>query len=182
MAKRKDWLDRVFDLHALLGSSFEAERGEALVQLIKLLTSKRKTWNAHLELLEIVRKRRAPPAPPTAPAPPPPTGDPLSGRDLFNGIRAVLQDFLSLNDDEYVACTLWAMHTHVCRRFMHTPRLVLSSGVRGCVSIGAQKGPWIGKEKGPASALEEACPGSEREGPVCPPGQAGAVRRLRRGF
>ena len=51
---------------------------------------------------------------------------------MFNGILAVLRSFLSLEPDEYVAIALWAMATHVARRFMHTARLVLRSGVRGC--------------------------------------------------
>jgi hypothetical protein len=128
----KDWLDRAFDLHARLGSTFQAEREAAQRKLIKLLNSKGRTWNDLPELLEVVRKRRAPPIPPQAPAPPPPTDEPLAGRDLFNGIRAVLRQYLSLEEDEYVVCTLWPMHTYVCRRFMHTPRLVLSSALRGC--------------------------------------------------
>lgn len=129
----KDWLDRSFDLHALLGSSFEAEREAARLHLIKLLTSKGRSWNDIPDLLAIVRARRTPPAPPTAPAaPPPPTGDPLDGAELFKGIHAIFRQFLSLERDEYVAITLWAMHTFVARRFMHTPRLVLRSGVRGC--------------------------------------------------
>jgi hypothetical protein len=130
---RKDWLDRLFDLHAMLGSSFEAEREVARQQLVKLLITKGRSWNDIPELLAIVRERRTSPASPTAPtAPPPPTGDPLSGAELFGGIEAVLRQFLSLEQDEYVTCALWAMHTHVCRRFMHTPRLVLRSAVRGC--------------------------------------------------
>jgi hypothetical protein len=133
MAKtKKDWLDRLFDLHARLGSKFQGEREAAQRQLVKLLDSKSKTWNDIPELLEIARKRRAPPAPPQAPAPPPPIGDPLGGGELFKGIQAVTRQFLSLDPDEYVVITLWAMATHVARRFMHTPRLVLRSGLRGC--------------------------------------------------
>src|SRR5215468_10977892 len=33
---------------------------------------------------------------------------------------------------EYVAFALWAMHTHVYDRYMVTPRLLLTSPVRGC--------------------------------------------------
>ena len=129
---KKDWLDRLLDLHARMGSTFQAEHEAAWQQLVKLLNSKGKTWNDIPELLEIVRKRRAPPVPPQAPAPQPPIGDPLGGGELFKGIQAVTRQFLSLDPDEYVVITLWATATHVARRFMHTPRLVLRSGVRGC--------------------------------------------------
>jgi hypothetical protein len=130
----KDWLDRLLDLHAMLGSGAEGERENARRLLDKLLKRHGKTWNDVPGLLATVQERRTPPPPPTAPAaPPPPTGDPLSGRDLFDGIRAVFRDFVSLEPDEYVVITLWAMATHVARRFMHTPRLILrSGGARGC--------------------------------------------------
>jgi hypothetical protein len=131
---RKDWLDRLFDIDALRRSTtFPGEAEECRQKIIKLLNRYGKTWDDLAELLEIVTKRRAPPAQPQRPAaPPPPAGEPLTGLDLFNGIVAVFRQFLSLEHDEYVAITLWGMHTHVARRFMHTPRLVLRSGVRGC--------------------------------------------------
>jgi hypothetical protein len=82
-------------------------------------------------LLEIVRKRRA--APQAPPAPPPPPGDPITGLELFRGLRAVFKEFLSLDEEhEYAALGLWCMHAHIFNRFMHTPRLILRSAVRDC--------------------------------------------------
>jgi putative DNA primase/helicase len=129
MAK-KDWLDKVFDLHGLMGSSFPGEREEAQRKLFKLLETNRRTWNDLPELLETVRKRRAPPPQPSAPTPP--TGEAVDGSDLFTGVVAVVREFLSLEEHEFVALALWAMHSHVARKAMHTPRLVLRSGLRGC--------------------------------------------------
>lgn len=107
MRPEKDWLDRLFVLHALLGSSAEGERVNAWRLLDKLLKHHGKTWNDIPGLLAAVQERRS--APSQAPSPPPPTGDPLTGGELFERIQAVFQDFLSLEPDEYVVITLWAM-------------------------------------------------------------------------
>jgi hypothetical protein len=132
MAKRGDWLDRLFDLHILwLSSTFEGERQACHQKIIKLLSKHGKTIHDVPELLAIVSKRRAPPSPRPAPPAPPP-GDPITGEDLFKGMHAVLRDYLTLEEHEYVACALWSMHAHVFSRFMHTPRLIARSPVRDC--------------------------------------------------
>jgi hypothetical protein len=138
MAK-EDWLDRLFALYDLLmlgpSAASGPERENARRLLENLLESHGKTLDDLPELLATVQQRRARSAPRRAPPTgdrPSPTGDPPSGNLLFNVILAVLRQFLSLEPDEYVAVTLWAMLTHLARRFMHTPRLVLRSGVRGC--------------------------------------------------
>jgi hypothetical protein len=133
MAK-KDWIDRLYDIHGrMVSTEFAAEAAECLKKINKLLKQHGKSANDIVELLDIVRKRRAPPSPPQAPAAPqPPPGDPITGLALFEGVRAVIREYLSLEEDEYTVLALWYMHAHVYRQFMHTPRLILSSVVRDC--------------------------------------------------
>ena len=110
---------------------FEPEAAECRQRINKLLREHGKIANDIAELLEIVRKRRA--APQAPPAPPPPPGDPITGLELFRGLRAVFKEFLSLDEEhEYAALGLWCMHAHIFNRFMHTPRLILRSAVRDC--------------------------------------------------
>jgi hypothetical protein len=47
-------------------------------------------------------------------------------------VHPILQQYVELKPHEYVAATLWVLHTHVYDRFMVTPRLALTSPVRGC--------------------------------------------------
>jgi hypothetical protein len=47
-------------------------------------------------------------------------------------VDRLLREYLELREHEYVAVALWALHSHVFRSFMHTPRLVLRSPVQGC--------------------------------------------------
>jgi len=131
MAK-KDWLDQLFDINSrMFSTEFEAEAAECRQRINKLLKQNGKTANDIAELLDIVRKRREPSqAPPVPPAPP---GDPITGLELFKGVRAVFKEFLSPDEEhEYAGLALWCMHTHIFSRFMHTPRLILRSAVRDC--------------------------------------------------
>ena len=121
MAK-KDWLDRLFDLNSrMFSTEFEAEAAECRKTINKLLKQHGKSANDIAELFDIVQKRRASPSPPP-PQPQPPPGDPVTGLVLFEGLRAICKEFLSLEEHEYVVLTLWCMHAHVLSRFMHTPR------------------------------------------------------------
>jgi hypothetical protein len=76
-----------------------------------------------------------------AQAPPPPPSDPrdASPAQPIDPTETVLglvcyafKTYLALDSHEYVAKALWAMHTHVYDRYMVTPRLLLTSPVRGC--------------------------------------------------
>ena len=58
-----------------------------------------------------------------------PTGPIITPLDL---VHALLQDYIALDKHEYVAMALWAVHTHVYDQFQVTPRLALTSPVRGC--------------------------------------------------
>jgi hypothetical protein len=80
-----------------------------------------------------------PPLPPSDPrdtAPADPLGAEITPLDL---IHALAQDYLALDSHEYVALALWAVHAHVYDRFEHTPRLMLTSPVRGCGKTTAVK-------------------------------------------
>jgi len=73
-----------------------------------------------------------PPPPPSDPRdvdPSQPVGANVTALDL---IRAMAEDYLALAADQYVACALWTAHTHIYDRYMVTPRLWLTSPVRGC--------------------------------------------------
>jgi hypothetical protein len=75
-----------------------------------------------------------------AAAPPPPSdprdaasAEPVDPDDtLLSPVCKAFKNYLALNSHEYVAMALWAMHTHVYDRYMVTPRLLLTSPVRGC--------------------------------------------------
>jgi DNA polymerase III delta prime subunit len=120
---------RIRKLHALLGSSNEGEREAARRKLEALLTRLGKSWNDLPELL-------------TDDTPAQPVADPRdSGPHPFDRpdaptpadtVRRMLELYLRLEPYEYVAVALWIIHTHTYDRFMVTPRLLLSSPVKGC--------------------------------------------------
>lgn len=129
---KKDWLDRLFDLHSLMiSTTSDNEAAECRKKINKLLQQHGKTANDTAELLAIVLGRRKSARPPPPP-PQPPSGDPITGLMLFEGIRAICKEFLSLEEHEYVVLTLWCMHAHVFSRFLYMPRLILRSAVREC--------------------------------------------------
>jgi len=74
----------------------------------------------------------APPSPPSdtrdaAPA------EPVDPHETVLSLACgAFKTYLALNSHEYVAKALWVMHTHVFDRYMVTPRLLLTSPVRGC--------------------------------------------------
>src|SRR6516225_4048867 len=76
-----------------------------------------------------------------AAAPPPPPSDPRDAapaepidphETVLSLVCGAFKTFLALDSHEYVAMALWAMHTHIYDRYMVTPRLLLTSPVRGC--------------------------------------------------
>ena len=70
-----------------------------------------------------------PPPPPSDPRDSDPTGPIITPLYL---VHALLQDYIALDKYEYVAMALWAVHTHAYDQFQVTPRLALTSPVRGC--------------------------------------------------
>jgi Protein of unknown function (DUF3631) len=74
-----------------------------------------------------------PPSPPSDPRDAADPPRPLGGNAvLLNLIRALLREYVVMSEHDYVAATLWAAHAHVYDRFDITPRLVLTSPIRGC--------------------------------------------------
>jgi Protein of unknown function (DUF3631) len=61
---------------------------------------------------------------------PPP--DPITLLEIYKVIRAMYEQYITMQRDEYMICALWNMHCPVYRQFTHTPRLVLKSLVRDC--------------------------------------------------
>jgi Protein of unknown function (DUF3631) len=65
-------------------------------------------------------------------AEPPPTQQTGKVPDVYEMVDWALRRFLFLEDHQYMALSLWILHTFVFREFQHTPRLALLSPVRGC--------------------------------------------------
>jgi hypothetical protein len=135
-AKKKDWLDRLSDLHALMGSTTHEGEAEACRQkIIKLLKKRGRGWHDLPELL--AQKHSAgsssppssPPSPPSASLPP---ADSISALDLFQVARALFQTYVHVQSPHHhVAFALWVMHAYVFRQFRFTPRLLLTSAIEG---------------------------------------------------
>jgi len=131
VARKKTIRDRIRALHALaMGSPHEGERENARRKLEALLKRLGKTWN---DLPELLRPDdvAAQPAPDPRDSGPHPF-DRADAPTPADTVRAMLESYLSLAPHEYVAVTLWIVHTHIFDAFMVTPRLLLSSPVRGC--------------------------------------------------
>jgi hypothetical protein len=112
----------------MLGSDNINERENARNKLDELLRRHKLTWN------DLPAELAA--AATTSPLPDqPPDDDGQTGRATVNQIDAVeylLREYSEMKQHEFIAVALWTLHTHVYSRFMHTPRLALTSPVRGC--------------------------------------------------
>ena len=117
---------KVRKLHALVGSDNAAESAAARAKLLELLAKHKLSWN---DLPDILAGRKddvgndgPPPASSGRNRPPP-------ALDL---VSTILERHLRLSGAQLIALSLWICHTFVYSRFPITPRLVLSSPVRGC--------------------------------------------------
>jgi hypothetical protein len=122
--------DRLVKLFALMGSDNQHERESARAVLDEYLRKHRKTWNDLTELLQTGSADDddggdADDAASSSTV----TGANISVLDLVHGI---LEEYLEVGPHEHVAIALWCLHTHVYDRFLVTPRLALTSPVRGC--------------------------------------------------
>jgi hypothetical protein len=106
-----------------LGSSDPAGRANARENISELLARHRKNWNDLADVL-CAATHEAWACDPLSNAP-----DRVNPLDL---VHYLLQHYVALKPHEYVAVSLWALHTHVFNRFMVTPRLALRSPVAGC--------------------------------------------------
>src|ERR1700686_4940369 len=136
-ANRKSWNDLVVILHfrgkhgeklkklfAMLGQDNDGEFDNARQKVSDLLAGPQRTWEAFVDSLFSV-----------------PSNswsewhtDTASSGDInpLDVVHHLLQRYVELTAHQFVAVSLWIMHTFVYRRFTVTPRLTLSSPVRGC--------------------------------------------------
>lgn len=121
-----------------LGSDNAGEREAARAKLDALLAKNRKTWN---DLHELMTKggqtddhwSTVDEAPADAPTGPPGiTGEKAKDHHALELLRHLVETYVDLKPHEAVAVALWTLHTHLYDRFAVSPRLALTSPVRGC--------------------------------------------------
>ena len=128
-------LQRITKLHSVLCSQATAgERANAWTALDELLSKHRRGWNDLLELIV-----EAAQAEKTAHIPAEDEGsddvNETSGErapPALDLVHRILEHYVALESHEYVAVALWILHAHIYDQFMHSPRLALTSPVRGC--------------------------------------------------
>ena len=124
----------------MLGSNNAQERETARAKINELLAKHRKSWN---DLTELMSAGGASPDPswdvadddrPTA-SDAVDAGLPGNAKrppNVFELVRFILEQFVSIDPHEYIAIALWVLHTHVFPRFVVSPRLAFTSPVNGC--------------------------------------------------
>lgn len=122
-------------LHALLGSDNAGERENARVKINEILARHRLSWN---DLLELLQSEPSDTSQDAATG----LGETTSADDVNTagaGVNALalvhhlLEEYCELGSPhEYMATALWCLHSHVFKQFAVTPRLALTSPVRGC--------------------------------------------------
>jgi uncharacterized protein DUF3631 len=124
----KDRRTKLQKLVDMLGSSNPAERERAWEAINKELKKRRKTWN---DLRDLIKEDqlKADAAGVSQQAPPPPSSTNVNSLDL---VRYTLEDYLVMEPHDYVAMALWIHFAHIHDQFMISPRLLLTSPVRGC--------------------------------------------------
>jgi Protein of unknown function (DUF3631) len=114
--------ERLRKLHAMLGSSSPGEVENARKMIMDLLERHEATWLDLTMLLQEDEQQQA---------------DNSSEKTVFEFnpldlIHHMLAEYISLTEHQLVAVTLWIAHTYVYKSFIQTPRLFLTSPVRGC--------------------------------------------------
>jgi hypothetical protein len=133
---KKEWnakeLERLYVLFGKLGSPHEAETEAPREAIHKMLVDHGCLWS---DLPELLNEARAQAAPGPAAAPPPPTppdSEPITALELFTVVKALLETYVAFaNPYHYTAVALWVLHTHLFRQFRYTPRLLITSAIRG---------------------------------------------------
>jgi hypothetical protein len=105
-------------LHALLGSDNKEECASAHARIVEILKRHKRTWFELPELLNNI--------PDDDPRPAAPANDYKGNLGPLDLVEGMLRRYVQLKDHEYVAVTLWVVHTHVYVRFAFTPRLALT--------------------------------------------------------
>jgi Protein of unknown function (DUF3631) len=136
-AKRKSWNDLVAALHfrgrhgerlkklfAMLGQDNDGECDNARQKVSDILAGEKRTWKAFVHSLFSASWNSWSDW----------QDDPASNGDVnpLDLVHHLLQRYVVLTAHQYVAVSLWIMHTFVYHRFVVTPRLTLTSPVRGC--------------------------------------------------
>jgi hypothetical protein len=123
-------LDRLSKLYGKMGSANPNESEIARKHILEMLTDHGCSWSDLMGLLQSAQQaqQRAAPKPPPSSSPP---GERVTAQELYQTIRAIYEQHITFEPDAYVVCPLWAMHTHIFRRFLNTPRLLFKSAFRG---------------------------------------------------
>ena len=129
-------LKRAAGLHGRMGSSSKDESDTAQTELKEFLAKRGLTWNDLAEIIQrhsrVMAAEEARKAAGGAASGSASTVRPEDVDKALDLACSILQDYLALDQYDYIAVALWSAHTHVYARFMHTPRLMLTSPTRGC--------------------------------------------------
>src|SRR6201988_4186483 len=136
-ANRKSWNDLMGILHfggkhgeklkkrfAMLGQDNDGEFDNARQKVRDLLAEQKRTWEALVESLFSAPSHSWSEWHEDAAS--------QSGIKALDLVHHLLQRYVALTDHQLVAGALWIVHTFVYHRFTVTPRLTLTSPVRGC--------------------------------------------------
>ncbi|WP_198031098.1 DUF3631 domain-containing protein [Bradyrhizobium sp. th.b2] len=115
--------ERLRRLHALMGSSNSGEAENARTKIFELLKRHQQSWNDLSKLLQEDVQL--------------PDYDASADKTVFDFhpldlVRYLLAECVSLTEHQITAVTLWIGHAYVYKSFIQTPRLFLTSPVRGC--------------------------------------------------
>jgi hypothetical protein len=123
--------ERLIKLCRLMGSDNANEREQARKKISELLNRRKKSWNDFVDLIQGSSSARQE------------QHDQPSDRNDHGGrsgqtvnpidlVLDILERYMDVPAHQLLAVALWILHTHVCDRFMVSPRLILTSPVRGC--------------------------------------------------
>ena len=111
-------------LVALQGSDNEKERDNVWHRIDEILKKHRLTW---VDLPELIGN-----IPEDDPRPAPPANGYRCNIGPLDLVEGMLRRYVQLREHEYVAASLWVVHTHVYDRFAFTPRLAVTSPTSDC--------------------------------------------------
>ena len=136
-ANRKSWNDLMAILHfggkhgeklkkrfAMLGQDNDGEFDNARQKVSDLLAEQKRTWEALVESLFSAASPSWSEWHQNASS--------HSAINALDLVHHLLQRYLVLTPHQSVAVSLWIVHTFVYQRFTVTPRLMLTSPIRGC--------------------------------------------------
>jgi hypothetical protein len=119
---------RIRKLHAKMGSS--GKDGDVARQMLnELLAEHRLTWNDLPAIFAATEPDDAGDSSNDAAAA---RRSPRPDPDLLPVVLKLIEQHIAVTAEERLAIALWIFHAHVFDRFSITPRLALSSPVRGC--------------------------------------------------